>query len=106
MSSGRSRSAGSGERDDIESVEEILAEASSAHFRFQVPIRRSDQADVGLPLMRLAETLIGSVIEKSQEPRLSIGGQIPDFVKEQRSSLGVLDLSATSAIAPVNAPLR
>ena len=47
MSSRRSRSGGDVDREDVDAVEEILAERARGHHRLQVLVGRGDQPDVG-----------------------------------------------------------
>ena len=81
------------ERDHVQTVKEILAKAASANFGLQRTVRCGDQSNIGLPFPRLPKTLVRPVVEKPEEPHLSVGCQLTNFVKEQRSAFGFLDLA-------------
>ena len=55
------------QRDDIQAIEQIFAKTSASDLRLEVTIRRGDQTHVGLTLARLAEPLVGAVVEESQQ---------------------------------------
>ena len=107
MSSGRSRSGGQRQRHDVQAIEQILAEPAGSHLVFEVAVRRGDQANIRLAFARLAEPFVGPIVEESQQPRLSVA---PSGRRLHRASSvppsASWTLPATSAIAPVNAPLR
>ncbi len=90
----------------VEAVEQVLTKPAGTHFRLERTIGGGDEADIRPPLARFPEPLVGLVVEKAQQPRLRIGGQLADFVEEQRPAFGFLHLAATSAMAPVKAPRR
>ena len=48
MSSGRSRSGGQAQADDVEAVEQVLAEQPLSHAFLEVLVRGRDDAHVGL----------------------------------------------------------
>ena len=74
-------------RDDIETVEQILPESALFDGRFQVDIRRGDDADVGLACSAVADTFVLAVLDESEELRLEGQGEISDFVQEQRPAV-------------------
>ena len=45
------------------------------------------------PLARLAEPLVGAVVQEAEQPRLRVGAEVADLVEEQRAALGLLDLA-------------
>ena len=81
------------QRDDVQAVEQVLAETARPHFGFEVAVGRGDQSNVGLPLARLAQPFVGAVVEEPQQTRLRVGRQLADLIEEQRAALGFLDLA-------------
>ncbi len=82
------------QRDHIEAIKEIFAEAPGAHLGFEIAVGRRDESDIRLSLSSVAKPLIRLVVEKTQETDLGIGGQLTNLVEEQRSTLGLLDLTS------------
>ena len=101
----RSRSGGSGHRDDGEPEEEIVAEAARAHLGLEIAVGRREDPRVDLARVRVADALEAPLLEEAQELRLELGRRArrprrgrpcPPAAASSRPGL--------SFHAPVNAP--
>ena len=67
----------------VESIEEILAEASLGHLLLQVTVRRGDHADVNLACPLLANPFVLTLLEDAEELRLHVERDLADLVQEE-----------------------
>ena len=87
-------------RDDVDAVEQVLAERALGHHLRQVPVGRGDDADVGLDLVGAAEPAEPALLQHAQQLHLHERAHLADLVEED------VPFSATS-ISPfllVSAP--
>jgi hypothetical protein len=89
MSSGRSRR--HGELHDGEPVVQILAEAARADLLAEIAVGRRDDADLHAARLRLTDRAHLAGLERAQERRLGVEGQLADLVEEERASVGRLE---------------
>ena len=80
--------------DDVEAMEEVLAEQSLAHARLEVLVRRGDDAHVRFQGRVPADAVVVAVGEDAQQAGLQLGRHVADLVEEQRAALGLLEASA------------
>jgi hypothetical protein len=93
-------------REDVEAVEEVLAEPSGRHVALQVPVRRRDDPDIGPQRGGPANPLELALLEDPQELGLDGQRQLRDLVEEQRPARGQLEAPGLLAIgAGEGAPL-
>src|ERR1700679_2473568 len=79
----------------VDSVEEVLAEASRAHHLLQRFVGRADQAKVDLPQSSSAEPLHLMIFENAQKFGLQRQGGRRDFIEEECALVRQFDLSRT-----------
>src|SRR6185369_6971922 len=79
------------DREDRETVIEILAKGSFLHQRVQIAVRRRDPADVTVDRLVAADALEALLLEDAEELRLELGLQLCDLVEEERAGSGELD---------------
>ena len=92
MSSRRSRSGGSCDREHGEPVVEILAEAAVVDLAAQIAVRRGDDAHVDRDARRRRRRRRTSPrLEHAQELGLQVERQLADLVEEQRAAVGLLE---------------
>src|SRR5436305_15247410 len=78
-------------RDDVQAIEEVLAERPFADPFFQIAVGGGDQPDVRLDRPRGAHALELALLEDAQQPGLERRRDLADLVEEERPSLGGLD---------------
>ena len=91
MSSRRSRSGGTDDGDDVEAVEEVLAEALLAHEGGEVLVGGGDDAHVHPDGPRAADALELALLQHAQELRLGHRREVADLVEEERAAVGQLE---------------
>ncbi len=87
MSSFRSRRGGSSNRDDVQPVEEILAELAVLHHLPQVEVRGRDDADVDLDRLHAAEAHEVALLDDAQQLGLGLERHVADLVEEDRAAV-------------------
>ncbi len=85
--------------DDVQAVEQVLAEQAVLDPRFQVLVRRRDDADVGLDRRMAADPVEVAIGQHAQQAGLQFGRHVADFVEEQRAALGLLEAAAPLGLA-------
>src|SRR5436190_5436587 len=81
------------DREDVQAVVEVVAEALLLDQPGQVAVRRGDQADVDLDRPGAADTLELLLLEDPEELRLELEGDLADLVEEERAAMGHLEAS-------------
>ena len=79
------------DRDDVEPVEQVLAELALLHHLAQVAVGRGDDAHVHAQRAGAAEPLELVLLEHAQDLRLRARAHVADFVEEQRAAVGLLE---------------
>ena len=98
MSSGRSRSGGTCEREDVQPVEEVLAEASLVERRAQVAVGRGeDRARRPATGPAAAQALDLARLEHAQQLGLQLERHVADLVEQQRAAVRLLDAARRAA---------
>ena len=77
--------------DDVEAVEQVLAEAPVGDERLEVGVGGGDDADVDLHRLRLAEAVDFVGLEEAQQLGLELGADLGDLVEEERAAGGGAD---------------
>ena len=90
MSSARSRRGGMAIGHDLQTVEEVLAELTRGDGLLEVLVGGGDDAHVDADQFRAADHPEGAVLEHAQEVALALGGEVADFVQEERAAVGQL----------------
>src|SRR5581483_1430583 len=83
--------------DDVQAIEEVLAESSGRDVALEVAVRGREDAHVRAPRAGLADPLERLVLEEAQELRLQARRHLGDLVEEERAALRRLD--ATRLVA-------
>ena len=78
-------------RDDVQAVEQVLAEPAFLHHLRQVAVGRRDDADVDAQRPGAAEALELVLLQHAQDLRLRARAHVADFVEEQRAAVGLLE---------------
>ena len=93
------------ERDDVQPVEEILAERAGPGRRLQVAVRRGNQPEVHPHRPRAADALELPLLQRAQQLRLQRERQLADLVEEERAAVGQLHLALLEADRAGERPL-
>src|SRR6202795_1159296 len=80
-------------RDDVEPIKEILAEAAGADLLLEVLVRGGDDADVHADRLLAADTLEGLLLQDAQHLGLGLEAHVPDLVEEDRAPVRQLELA-------------
>ena len=91
MSSIRSRSGGSDDREDVQPVVEVDPEASLPDRGVEIVVRRGDDPYVDLARLRRPDALELAFLQHAQQLGLDVGGQIADLVEEDRAAVRQLE---------------
>ena len=82
---------------DVQPVEEVLAELLLVGERRQVAVGRRDQARIGAQRARAAQPLELALLQHAQQLRLQLERDLADFVEEHGAAVGQLE--AADALA-------
>ena len=91
MSSLRSRSGGSANREDVQPVEQVLAQLALAHGLGRIDVGGGDDADVHGLLALAAERPERPFLQDAQQLGLRRRRHLRDLVEEQRAAVGQLE---------------
>src|SRR5258707_721627 len=86
-----------GHRHHVQSVVEILPEASGLHFRREIAVGGGHQANVHLERLGSADPFEFALLQDAQQFDLQGGRNLPDLVEEQRASVGELEATLLAA---------
>ena len=89
-----------GDGDDVEPVEEILAEALVPHELRQVLVGGGDDAHVHAQRARAPHALELALLQHAENLRLGDGREIGDLVEEERSAVGQLETPLLAVPCP------
>ena len=78
------------DRNDVQTVEEVLAEQPFLDSELEWPIRGRDDAQVHLDVTRAADAPEHALLEDPQELRLAVERHLAHFVQEERPPVGEL----------------
>ena len=93
--------------DDIETVEQVLAESALLDHLPQVPVRRGDDTDVHNASASVGTHLLEFAgLEESQKQSLHPQRHLPDFVEENRPHVGRFELTRLVAVGAGEAALH
>ena len=93
MSSLRSRSGGSRERDDIQSVKEVLAERAGPRRGFEIAVRRGNQSEIHAHRPCSADAFELAFLQRAEQLGLEGERQLADLIEEERAAIGELHLA-------------
>src|SRR5690606_28619499 len=79
------------EREDGETIVEVLAEGAGADGGVEVAVGGGDQADVDLDLASAAEAAEAAALEGLEQLGLERGGEVADLVEQQGACVGDLE---------------
>ncbi len=91
--------------DDVEPVEEVLAEAAAPHALRQVLVRRADDAHVDRLFDRRADLAGTLFLDRAQQLDLHRQRQVGDLVEEQRAAVGGLEEAVALLVGTGEGPL-
>ena len=77
--------------DDVQAVEEILAELPLLHHLAQLDVRRGDDPDVDLDRLDAAEAHELALLDHAQQLGLRLERDVADLVEEDRALVGELE---------------
>src|SRR5207249_6715074 len=80
------------EGNDVEPVEEVLAEVASLDLLLQVLVGGGDDADIYREVICGAERREALLLDNAQDLGLSAQAHIADFVQEKRAAMGLREL--------------
>ena len=78
-------------RDDVQAVEQILAERALGDHLREIGVRRGDDADVDLDRLRVADALELALLQHAQQLGLQRRAHRPDLVEEERALVRLLE---------------
>ena len=93
MSSRRSRSGVTRQREYVETVVEIFAETAGRHFVAQHAVGRGDDAHVERHGLTAAEAFDFALLQHAQQFGLQRQRHLGDFVQQQRAALRLLEFA-------------
>jgi len=93
LSSPISRSGGTFDGEDRQTVIQVGAEAAFPYFLAQVAVGCGDDAGAADALLGFADALELAVFQDAQQLRLQFERQFADLVEKQRAVLGVLEIA-------------
>ncbi len=79
---------GQAQREPVQAVEEVFAEALGAHLGLEVLVRGGDDLDVDRTLVAGAHGAHAPVLEDAQQADLRGGGHVGQFVEEEHAAVG------------------
>src|SRR5262249_10687292 len=79
------------DREYIEPIEQVRAEAPICHRRFQVTIRGGDDADVDVDRLPSPPPLESPLLQPPQQRRLRVGQELAHLIEEDRAAIGELE---------------
>ncbi|KEH14066.1 hypothetical protein GY15_07625 [Delftia sp. 670] len=85
---------GQAQADDVEAVEQILAEGAVAHALLQVLVGGGDDAHMCLDGLVAAHAVEMPVRQHTQQARLQVERHVADFIEKERAALGLLEAAA------------
>ena len=97
MSSRRSRSGGSCTGNDVQAIEQILAEGALRDHLREIGVGRCDDANVDLDCVRIADALELAFLQHTQHLRLQRRAHGPDLVEEERALVRLFEAALTVA---------
>ena len=89
---------GHGDGDDVQAIEEVLAEAALGDAVLEVDVGRGEHAREQRSLLLGAERAEAPVLEDAQELGLELAGHLGDLVEQDRARAGELELAADAAL--------
>ncbi len=98
MSSGRCAQRRQRNRQDVQTVEEIFAEASRPHLLLEVPVGGGNDADIDPQIRRAADALERLLLEEPEHLRLQSGCHLADLVQKDRPAVGRLEKAALLSV--------
>jgi hypothetical protein len=85
------------ELDPRQAVVQVFTELAAQRQVAQAPVGRHDDARVDLVAGMASHPLDDEFLNRPKQLGLRRGGQVGDFVEEQRSAIGVFELPASAA---------
>jgi hypothetical protein len=82
------------DRDHVQAVVEVLAEAAGLHLHVEVAVGGRDDPHVHLHRVRAADRAHLVVLEHAQELGLETRAHVADLVEEERAAVGALEQAA------------
>ena len=82
-----------GDREHVEAIEEILAEAPGLDELDQVLVGRRYEAEIDLDRAARADRIDLALLQRAQQLDLSLERQFADLVEEQRAAVGLGELA-------------
>ena len=92
------------QREDVETVEQIAAEAAALHLLLEIAVRRRKDSRVHRDRLGAADGNHLALLEHAQELHLRGRRRLADLVEEERALGRGLEQPRLSFIAPVNDP--
>ena len=81
------------DRDDVESVVEVIAERAFADHRLEVAVRRRDDAHIDVYRLLATDAVELLLLQDAQELDLQVLVELSDLVEEDRAVVGELELA-------------
>ena len=89
---------GQANRERVDAVEQVFAEASVAHEEIERAVRRRDQPEVDGNRSVAAESLESPFLEHAQQLRLRDDREVADLVEEEGALVGHLEASGLAIV--------
>src|SRR5262245_36549331 len=86
--------------EDVETVEQILAERSVGDGFLEIPMSRCDDPDVHVNRLRAAEPLDHPLLQHAQQLHLDLRRELADLVEEERRMIGQLEATDLTGDGP------
>ena len=92
------------ERDHVEAIEEIFAEVALGDFLFEIFVGGGDEAHIHAQRLRTADGSEHLVVERAEHFGLGFEAHVADFVEEEGSAVGALEMAALVGLGAVAYP--
>src|SRR5205807_4164789 len=82
-----------GERDDVETIVEVLTKCALTDGFFEVSVGRGNQSDINLERARPTDALELSLLKHAQQFGLQERRHLADFIQKERAAVGHFELA-------------
>src|ERR1700722_5540564 len=84
--------------DDVDAVEEVLAEAAGVDFVLEFAVSGADDAGVGAALLGVADAAVGAVLKELRRFGLEAQNEPADFAQEEGAVFGEFDVAGLGGV--------
>ena len=86
------------DRNDVQAIEQILAEQTLGDQLPKIAIGRGDDPDIGADRCPAADGHIFPALQHAQKPRLRLKRHVADFVQKQSAAFGLFETARSRGL--------